>query len=142
MPSATFSTSAPLVVTTDRIGDFLAGLNRDCAFIHDHPILGKDLGDLSCHLFDIGKVDAAVWSRRSRHGNEDDFGIFNGVSNVPGKPQPVRRDIPVNDFVQPWFVNRNSSVLKRFDFSFIVIYGYDVMPNIGKASACYQSDIS
>ena len=48
----------------------------------------------------------------------------------------------MNDFLQAWFVNWDSSILKRCDFPLIVIYANDVVSHIREARAGHQPDIS
>jgi hypothetical protein len=64
------------------------------------------------------------------------------LSDFGSKPQPVGRNIPVNDFLQTGFVNRNSSALKRCDFPLIVIDADDLVAHLREARAGHQPDIS
>ena len=103
------------VVAFDRFGDFLAGFHRHGAFIDDHPIIGQNASDLACDLLDVAKIDISIWLLRRGDGDKDDLRIINAFLNAAAKPQPVCRDISMDDFFEARLVDRHLPSLQRFD---------------------------
>ena len=54
----------------------------------------------------------------------------------------MRRNVPMDDFLQAGFVNRHLARLKRFHFARVVIDADDVMPDVSKAGAGHEADIT
>src|SRR5262249_30779353 len=133
---------ATAIVALDCFCHPLAGFDRNRALIDDDTIIGQDIGDFTRDLFDKAEIDISIWLRRSGDRYENDLGLVYSFTNAAAKMQSVGRHIAVNDFLKPWFVDRNSSGFKRFDFRLIVIDANDVVADVGKAYPGNQPHIT
>ena len=98
------------VVTADRLGHFLAGLDGHGRFIHDDLVLGHRARDLARHFLDETHVHRTIRLRRRRHGNENHFGFFDALGNLARETQPTCGDVLFDEFLQARFVNGNAAL--------------------------------
>jgi hypothetical protein len=130
------------VVTLDRLAHFLAGLHRDGALVHDHAIARQNVGNFSRDFLNEAKIDTAVRLLRSGHGDEDDLRIVDAVLDAAGETEPLRGNVPVNDFFEAGLVDGNFAGPQRFHFPRIVIDADDVVAYVCKTSARDEADVA
>ena len=61
---------------------------------------------------------------------KDDLGMVHCVLNAAGETQPTRRDVPVNYFFKPRFINWYLAGLQLFDLLRVVIDANHVIANV------------
>src|SRR6266446_780209 len=100
------------VIAFDRFTNLFAGFDGHRALVHDYPVARQDSGDLTRNFFNKAEVDATVWLLWRRHSDEDNLRILDPVLNATSEPEPVGRNISMNDFFQSGFVDGNPACLE------------------------------
>ncbi len=133
---------ARFAVTLDGLGHLIAGLHRHGAFVHHDLVAGQDGGDFAGDLFDKAQIHRTVGQRRGGHGDEDDVRFFDALGRAGGKAQAACRHVFLHQLFKTRLVNRNASLPQGFHFCRIAINADDLMADLGKASACNQTDVA
>ena len=79
---------AGLAITFDRLGDFVAGLDRDSAFIDHDLVTGHGLGDFASDLFDETQIDGAIGQRGGGDRDKNDIRFLNAFRSGSGEAKP------------------------------------------------------
>ena len=78
--------------------------------------------------------------RRSSHRDEHGFAGFHRGSQIIGKSE-IAAAMPLHQFRQELFVNRNLSVLERRQFVLVIVDKDDVVSHVRKTRPRHQSHI-
>ena len=78
----------------------------------------------------------------SRHGDKDNLRILHALLDAAGETQPVRRNIAVDYFFKPRFIDWHFAGLELLYFLRVVIDANDIMSDIGETGARHQADIT
>ena len=130
------------IVAADGLRDFLAGLDRDGAFIDDDLVFLDVRGDLARDALDEAEVDAAIRLRRRGHGDEDDLRGFNRVADGRSESQAAGGDVLFNEVLEARLVDGDVPGLQQVDLLFIIIDADHFVTHFSETGARDQSDVS
>ncbi len=119
----------------------MGSAHGDGALGHHHQVVVHATADLPGGLHHVLKVGASVLARRCSHGDENHFGTPKAFADAGGEGQPPFGHIPLEDVIEPGFINGDFSIPEHVHLALIDINAHYVHPGFGKAGPADQPHI-
>jgi hypothetical protein len=121
----------------------VAGAHRDGRLGDDDCRVPQILSDFLGHGVDEGEVRMAVAAPRGRaHRDEHRARAIQRAGKIGGERKPARRDVPDDQLFKSGLVNRHLAGIEPGDLGIVLVDADDIVPEIGKARARHEADVS